>query len=200
MNNMKKTIPMLFIFTLFSFLSYPQKRIVKDSTEIISKLIHIEYLPYDKISFNNGKIKPDMDWASVFKMFKPKKEKCKFIDEGDEYDTYCYYLGKNKTQLGGSLKVTKINDNLITFDFYKELFCGAPVSNIKRYFPNHYKYMFEKEVTQYIKEKRDLFLLIVSVEDLKGVYPNGMGYKTMGIEIDLKSMKIKSFEFFDLSK
>ncbi len=41
--------------------------------------------------------------------------------------------------------------------------------------------------------------LVLCVEDLKGVYPNGMGYMSMGIEIDLKSMKIKSFEFFDLS-
>jgi hypothetical protein len=200
MNNMKKTTPLLLIFTLISFLTYSQKRIIKDSTEIISKLIDSEYVPYEKISFNNGKITPDMDWASVKKIFKPKKEKCKIIDEMGEFDTYCYYLGENKTRMGGSLNIVKINDNLITLDFYKELFCGAPASNIKRYFPNSYKYMFEKEVAQSIKEKRDWYLLLISVEVDKGDYPDNMGYMNMGIEIDLKSMKIKSFEFFDLDK
>jgi hypothetical protein len=193
---MKKT-QIIIIILLLPFLSYNQKLISTDSTLIISKLIESEYLPYEKISFNNGKIKANTDWKLVLKIFKPIKEKCKIIDELGEFDTYCYYLGKNKTRLGGSLNVIKIKDNTLKFDFFKELYSGAPALNIKKYFPNNFKYKFEKYFPQYMKEKRTTFLLILEVENHKGYYPDNMGFMTMGIEIELKSMKIMSFEFFD---
>jgi hypothetical protein len=196
MNKMKK-LPKIIIVLLFPFLSFGQNLIKIDSVQMISEFLKKEYIPFEKITFNNGKIKFGMEWKVIIKNIKLYPIKKEICEDDTCWQTTIYYTSTKKTTNIWSEGRAEIKDNTLRFDFYKELFIGAPVQNIKKYFPNRYKYIFGKYSSQYIKEKRFTYLLVLPVESRQGYYPDNMGFLTMGIEIDLKTMKIKSFEFFD---
>ena len=184
-----KNIIFLLTFILSSTVANAQ---FTDSIQIITKK---EYVPFERISFNHNKIMASLQWKEILKNVKLRKEKCTIIDEEGSFKTDCYFLGIGKTQLGGTLNVIRIFDNTLTFDYYPKMFVGGNYEALREYFPITYKYVF----MEYLKKNPNAksYFFVVAVESTKDAYPNGMGYMTMGIDIDLKTKKIKSFEFFD---
>lgn len=192
---MKNTI----ISVAFLLISLVSKAQMSDSVQTMLKK---EYMPFEKVSFNNKKILMNIDLKKIQIKYKsimttecPEPDECvtfeKFYITNATYFISCEYPDNDKRVACAF----KIFDNSLTFDYYRKMYVGGNMEALKGYFPYTYKYIFEDFLKKNPKAKSYLF--VIDVESTKGAYPNGMGYMTMGIDIDLKIKKIKSFEFFD---
>jgi len=200
---MKTTLILIIMGTpIFAF---AQKNVEVDSTEIILNLLKKEYMPFEKISFNKGKIYKNVEVSKLNHFMKIEIKsvtECVEIDECSTFDRYFfstktwadYASYEDGTRVLGKFK---IEDKSLLFDYYPKMFVGADVGALKQYFPITFKYSYLKYLPKYLKNKQKKHLFVIGVEWYKGAYPNDMGYMTLGIEVDLKTKKILSFEFFD---
>jgi len=157
-----------------------------------------EYVKFEEVSFNKGKLRLGMNWKEISKNFKFFVKNTRICEEDTCWFADAYYTNTNyKTNIWGG-GICEIFDKSLKFDYYPKMLVGAEINSIEEYFPITYRNSFLEFLRKNPKAKTYLFVL--NVEHRKGAFPNEMGYLTMVIKIDLISKRILSFKFFDQSQ
>lgn len=180
-----------------------------DSLENIIKIIKREYVKYDFISFNNRMVYQGIKVKNIPKS-KYILKKVKDCEDGDcitfdryffSKNTYADYTSNNESNdKDRMLHITHIEDSSFKFDYYPDLYIGASINNIEKYFPLHYKYDLIPARNMLKKTNQIHYTLIIGCEIQKNTYPKNMGYLNFGILCNFITNKIIAFDFFDVDQ